>query len=78
MGMKGIREIIYNSKIIKIKNNIFFCIYNNWTIIIFNSEERQEYKLSYNGIHITTEYTYNEPFEVKIFLTLEESVKGGI
>jgi hypothetical protein len=72
MGIKGINEIIYNSKIIKISKNIYFCIYKNWTVKITLSENKQEFLLHYNGVFVTTVYTYQEDYKIISFLTLEE------
>ena len=74
MGIQGIQEIIYNSKIIKIKNNIYFCIYKNWTVKIQLSEDEQEYCLHYNGVYLTSEHTFEKDFKI-LGSTLKEHLK---
>jgi hypothetical protein len=75
MGLSAIKEIIYNSKIVRLKNDLYLCIYKNWTVKIQLSENQQEYYLYHSGVFMCLEFTYEKEFNIKTFLTLKQFIK---
>lgn len=75
--ISAIKEIINKSNIIMISENVYFCIWNKWTVKIYLIENQQEYLLHYNGVYVTNYFTYENSKNIKInnYLTLGLYIK---
>jgi hypothetical protein len=60
---KIVKSLIEKGALCKIKKNKYMCIHKNWLLIIVGTDEEREFQLYFNGVHINTEYTYNEIFD---------------
>jgi hypothetical protein len=59
---KIVKSLIEKGTLYKVKKNKYMCIYKDWLLIIVGTDEEREFQLYFNGVHINTEYTFDENF----------------
>jgi len=62
---KIITSLIERGILYKVKKTKCMCVYKDWLLIIAGTDEEREFQLYFKGVHINTEYTFNESFDYK-------------